>query len=380
LKSRIAIVSTHPIQYNAPLFALLAKKVEIDVMVFYTWGETSMGQKWDPDFGKSIEWDIPLLEGYNYHFTRNISKKPGSDHFKGIINPDLIQEIKDFNPNVIWVWGWSFHSHLKVMRYFKGKIPIWFRGDSILGENKKGFKTAARKLALTWIYKYIDKAFYVGQRNKEYYLEFGLNDSQLIKAYHSVDNDRFSAFTANGEVALKNLKRNLDIKDNDFVILYAGKLEPRKNPSFLSDLGKRIEKDKIKLVIVGNGPLETQLKSELEKSENVQFMDFQNQTQMPFIYRLADLYLLPSLSETWGLGMNEALASGTTVAASKYCGGAIDLINENNGFIFDPRDGVDTFINKLYIFRDLPKVDFHYEFLQTFNYDHIVDAVVQELF
>ena len=154
---KLALVTSPPIQYNAPLFELLSEQPAIELMVFYTWGQESIGSKFDPDFGKSIEWDIPLLEGYNYHFTRNVSKNPGSNHFKGIITPDLIQEIKDFDPNVIWVWGWSFHSHLKVMRYFKGKIPIWFRGDSIIGENIKSLNSFARKLVLTWIYKHIDK-------------------------------------------------------------------------------------------------------------------------------------------------------------------------------------------------------------------------------
>ncbi len=377
---RLALVTSHPIQYNAPLFAFLAEEPQIDLMVFYTWGEAALGPKYDPDFGKEIDWDIPLLKGYNYHFTRNISKNPGSNHFTGIITPDLIQEINDYNPSVIWVWGWSFHSHLKVMRYFKGKIPIWFRGDSIIGEKRNSIKTFARKSVLTWIYKHIDKAFYVGQRNKEYYLEYGLNESQLIKAHHSIDNSRFSLLTVKDELVLNNLKQNLDIKDNDYVILYAGKLEPRKNPAFLETLGKRIEKDKIKLIIVGNGPLETQLKLKLAEVKNVMFLDFQNQTQMPIIYRLAHLYLLPSLSETWGLGMNEALACGTPVAASKHCGGAIDLINQKNGFIFDPKEGVDNFMKKLNIFRDVPKVGFQNEFLQTFNYNRIVDAVVQELF
>lgn len=377
---KIAIISSHPIQYNAPFFELLAQHPKIDLLVIYTWGEKALTNKFDPHFGRVIEWDIPLLRGYKYHFSKNISKNPGSDHFTGIITPNLIQEIEGFNPDAIWVWGWSFQSHLKVMRYFKGKIPIWFRGDSIIGETSKSFKTVARKWVLTWIYKHIDKAFYVGQRNKEYYHEFGLNESQLIKAHHSIDNNRFSALSVNDKVVLKNLKQELEIKENDFVILFAGKLEPRKNPSFLESLGKRIEQEEIKLVIVGNGPLETQLKLELAQSKNVKFLDFQNQTQMPIIYRLANLYLLPSLSETWGLGMNEALACGTPVAASKHCGGAADLVNQKNGFIFDPKEGVDNFLQKLYIFRDLPKVDFRMEFIHTFNYDRIVEAVVQELF
>ena len=69
MKKKIAIISTHPIQYYAPLFNLLAKKIEIKV--FYTWGEESI-KKFDPGFGKKVEWDIPLLEGYNFQFLKNL--------------------------------------------------------------------------------------------------------------------------------------------------------------------------------------------------------------------------------------------------------------------------------------------------------------------
>ncbi len=134
---KIALISSHPIQYNAPLFAFLAKEPEIDLMVFYTWGEAALGPKYDPDFGKEIEWDIPLLEGYNYTFLKNTSKEPGSHHFKGIINPTLIQEIEVWAPDAVWVWGCAFDSHLKAMRYFKGKVPVWFRGDSTLLDESK---------------------------------------------------------------------------------------------------------------------------------------------------------------------------------------------------------------------------------------------------
>ena len=64
-RKKIAIISSHPIQYNAPFFALLAKEDAIDLKVFYTWGESCLDKKYDPDFGKVIKWDIPLLDGYN---------------------------------------------------------------------------------------------------------------------------------------------------------------------------------------------------------------------------------------------------------------------------------------------------------------------------
>ena len=118
---RLAIVTTHPIQYYAPVFKLLADK--IDVKVFYTWGSEAM-EKFDPGFGKAISWDIPLLDGYSYEWVKNTAPNPGSHHFKGIINPNLINQIKFWQADAILVYGWAYDSHLKVIRHFKNKLPI----------------------------------------------------------------------------------------------------------------------------------------------------------------------------------------------------------------------------------------------------------------
>lgn len=69
MKKKIAIISTHPIQYNAPLFRQLAKSDEIDIHVFYTWSQAQESVE-DKSFSKKIVWDIPLLEGYEYSFIK----------------------------------------------------------------------------------------------------------------------------------------------------------------------------------------------------------------------------------------------------------------------------------------------------------------------
>src|SRR5690242_286009 len=125
---RLAIITTHPIQYNAPLFALLHARKVIEIKVFYTWGESVLHKKYDPGFGKVIEWDIPLLEGYPFEFLENVSVEKGSHHFKGIDNPFIISSVEKFNPDAILVYGWAFKSHLEAMRYFKKRIPVLFRG------------------------------------------------------------------------------------------------------------------------------------------------------------------------------------------------------------------------------------------------------------
>ena len=336
---KIAIVTSHPIQYNAPLFVFLAQEPQIDLKVFYTWGKGALGPKFDPDFGKFIGWDIPLLDGYNYKFLNNISKDPGSHHFRGIINPTLNREIEVWGTDIVWIWGWAFDSHLKALRYFKGKKEVWFRGDSTLLDEPNGisFKKIVRRIFLIWVYRHVDKVFYVGTHNKEYFIKHKINDSQLIYAPHAIDNFRFSDPTGEKLKRALKLRKKLGFHNSDLVLLFAGKLEPRKNPSFLIELMNALESDNIKLLIVGSGPLESNLKQELNNCNRVFFLDFQNQSQMPILYRLADFYILPSVSETWGLAINEALASGTKVIGSKFCGGTIDLINDDNGFVFNPK-------------------------------------------
>jgi hypothetical protein len=123
---KLAIVTTHPIQYNAPLFELLTSRGNLDVKVFYTWGETVLENKYDPGFGKVIEWDIPLLKGYTYEFLENTALDKGSHHFKGINNPTLITELENYGAEAILIYGWAFKSHLKVLRHFHKKIPLFF--------------------------------------------------------------------------------------------------------------------------------------------------------------------------------------------------------------------------------------------------------------
>ena len=272
---KLAIISSHPIQYNAPLFALLAKEDNIDLKVFYTWGVDSIEEKYDPDFQQNIQWDIPLLEGYQYQFLENTSKDPGSHHFKGIINPELNQEIEKWGADIVWVWGWAFDSHLKALRNFKGKKEVWFRGDSTLLDEPKGFsvKKILRRVFLTWVYRHVDKAFYVGTHNKAYFVKHGLKETQLVYAPHAIDNDRFADLTGEYSNQAKDWRKELGISENQKVILFAGKLETKKNPFFLITLAKELPTNEYKIVFVGSGPLEENLKN--QATENCIFLRYQ---------------------------------------------------------------------------------------------------------
>ncbi len=334
---KLAIITSHPIQYNAPLFRLLTERKKIEVKVFYTWGQTKDGLVYDPDFKKEFKWDIPLLDGYEKEFVENSSPNPGAGHFKGIMNKDLIERIDQFDPDALLVYGWSFQSHLKVIRHFNGKRKILFRGDSTLLDEPKGFsfKKTIRRIFLKWVYRHIDTAIYTGEANKAYFLKHGINEDQLQYAPHAVENERFFDLNGEYEQKAKKWRIELNIPEDAFVFLFAGKLEHKKDPLILIESFKVLEDENARLLIVGNGVLENELKQKAATDKRITFLDFQNQQQMPVVYRLGDVFVLPSMGpgETWGLSVNEAMACAKPVIVSDKCGCAQDLV-KGNGFIF----------------------------------------------
>ncbi|WP_053971359.1 glycosyltransferase family 4 protein [Mangrovimonas sp. ST2L15] len=383
MTKKLAIVTTHPIQYYAPWFRLLAEQPNIEVKVFYTWSQTKEGFI-DRTFGEKIVWDIPLLDGYEYEFVDNVSKEPGSHHKNGIICPDLIEKISLWNPDTILVFGWYLKSHFEVMRYFKNKREIWFRGDSNLLDDLNFVKKLLRKIWLTYVYKFVDKVLYVGENNKNYYLEYGLKENQLIFAPHAIDNRRFeSSKNLNYDEEAIEWRKELGLFEEDLVVLFVGKFEPKKNPELLisavQEFNLKAEKE-IKLVLIGSGPLESQLKHLASEDENILFLPFQNQSKMPIVYRLGDILCLPSQGpgETWGLVVNEAMASSRGAIVSDKVGSACDLVeNGLTGYVFKSNEG----ISLIQVLNQLTKTNCKemglraHEKIDTYSFNYIVEAI-----
>ncbi len=374
---KLAIVTTHPIQYNAPWFKLLAEEPGIVVKVFYTWEQANTNTKFDPGFGRMVSWDVPLLEGYDYTFVKNTSVTPGSHHYKGIVNPTLNKEIEKWGAQAVLIFGWPFKSHLACMKYFKGKIPVLFRGDSTLLDEQPGFKQLLRRLFLKYVYSFVDYALYVGTNNKQYFLAHGIKEKQLVFVPHAIDNNRFAQNLQEYRNEAEHWRTELGISPDDFVVLFAGKFNNKKNPHFIIELARLLPDNRLKFVLVGNGELEEDLRNAATDERTI-FIDFQNQSKMPVIYHLCNVFILPSNGpgETWGLAINEALVCNKYVVATAKCGGAIDLIQNNiNGLLIEPGDiqGAVEYIKSL---MTSDKVDEHVTvnnaILEKYSFTNIV--------
>jgi len=339
MKAKLAIIATHAIQYYAPLFRILSSNDSLDVRVFYTWSQTVSGERADSGFGRTIRWDVPLLDGYNYEFVANVAKRPGTDHFWGLRNPTLIAIVERWGADAIFVIGWNSWTHLNVMRHFKCKTPVFFRGDSTLLDRRPLLRATARRIVLRWVYRHIDIALAVGRNNYDYFVWCGVPRERIVFAPHSVDIERFSRADAGYRERALAWRRELAIGDDAVAIIFAGKLQRKKDPLLLLDAF--IQRDfGCHLVFIGDGELEGRLRAVAKGQQNIHFMPFQNQSLMPAVYRLGDVFVLPSCGpgETWGLALNEAMASGCAIIASTAVGSARDLVVQGvNGWVFEAR-------------------------------------------
>ncbi|HLP36081.1 glycosyltransferase family 4 protein [Lacibacter sp.] len=375
---RLAIITTHPIQYNAPLFRVLSERKRIAVKIFYTWGQ-SQEAVFDARFGLQRSWDIPLLDGYEYEFVHNVSKRPDSNRFWGVINPGLIKQLEQEQFDAILVYRWSLFSHLRILRSFGGKPRLFFRGDSHLLKRERGLKAVLKKQLLRFVYQRVDKAFYVGAYNKTYYRHSGLTQDQLLYAPHAIDNERFSADAEGWEAKASAERLLLTIPQHCLVFLYAGKFYEVKQLELLIEVFQQLKGDQYRLLLVGNGEQEEQLRASAATDDRILFQPFRNQSEMPLVYRLGDVFVLPSKRETWGLGVNEAMACSRPAIVSDACGCAPELIVEREtGFVFRSGDEADL-LTQMQQFTDKTVSkkmgEKAFEHIQQFSLERVAEVI-----
>jgi glycosyltransferase involved in cell wall biosynthesis len=339
--TRLAVVTTHPIQYYAPWFRDLAARPELDVRVFYLW-DFGVTEREDKGFGRSIRWDVPLLDGYASEFVPNVSSAPGTGHFRGIDNPGLAAALRTFDPAAVLCLGYNYRSFFRLLlRKPLGNVPLLHRGDSHRLVPRHGPRARFRQLALKFLFRRFRAFLYVGAANRDYLRMHGVLENRLFFCPHAVDNARFMAdFEATRAAALA-WRQELGIAPEKTLVLFAGKLEEKKRPLDLLRALARAAAPDTALLFVGNGHLEESLRREAAAVPNVFFAPFQNQSVMPRTYAAADLVVLPSFgsAETWGLCINEAQCLARPVIVSSHVGCAADLVEPGKtGWVFPAGD------------------------------------------
>jgi glycosyltransferase involved in cell wall biosynthesis len=335
---RLAVVASHPIQYQAPLFRALAARPEIDLTVLFCcdWGLKSYDDK---GFGRELKWDVPLLDGYRSEFLPNVSPKPSPSRFWGLINPGVVRRLRAGGFDALWVHGWAkFTDWLAMLTAFASGVPVLLRGETTLLPRLPAWKAMAKRAILTQLFHRVSAFLAIGRYNAEFYRAYGVPKEKIFHVPYTVDNDFFLAQAERYLPEKIALKRMVGIPDDLPVILFCGKLTAVKRPmDLLKAFGEVSRTRRAGLIYVGDGPLRPQLEAYAREQhlQDVYFMGFQNQTKLPRFYAVADVFVLPSGFEPWGLVVNEAMCFGLPVIVSDQVGAGGDLVqNGVNGFTY----------------------------------------------
>jgi len=323
---RLAIVASHPVQYQAPLFREVAR--HLNIVVFYA-HRASQADQAKAGFGVHFDWDVDLLSGYKSVFLRNVAKDPGLDRISGCDTPEIAARLANGDFDAVLVLGWHFKAYLQAIFAAKRlRLPVIVRGDSHLDSPRSALKKVAKVFGYPPLLRLFNAGLYVGKRSRAYWTHYRYPADRLFFSPHCIDNEWFSA---RATVAARNsLRAQLGISVDAKVALFAGKLLPFKRPLDLVSAAAqlRVNGQGIVILVAGAGPLEQEVTAAARMARiTLHTLGFCNQTQMPAVYAAADVLVLPSSSrETWGLVANEALACGRPVILSDAVGAAPDLV------------------------------------------------------
>ncbi|MBZ9572242.1 glycosyltransferase family 4 protein [Patescibacteria group bacterium] len=383
-KYKLAILTSHPIPYQTPLFQKLAEHPKIDLMVYFC-SDFGVNKKLDPKFGIPVKWDKPLLEGYFYKFLKNHSPNPSTE-FWGLINPGIIKELWRERYNAILVHGYTlFTSWLAFFGAWITRTPIIFRGETLLLSHQPEWRRIIKNVVLRPLFRRIKAFLPIGTRSSEFYSYYGVSKHKLFLGPYSVDNDYFFEQRRKWQPKKEKIKKELNIPFKLPIILYVGKIYKIKAPF---DLLKAFEKiqEKAALIFVGEGEDRERLESYKKERniKNVYFLGFKNQSELGKYYVVADIFVLPSIREKWGLVINEAMCFSLPIITTDGVTAAVDLVRrEENGFIY-LKGNIEMLIKYLKeLISDLEKCkkmgEKSLKIISDWNYDVCEKAILKAL-
>jgi glycosyltransferase involved in cell wall biosynthesis len=339
---RLAILVSHPIHYQVFLYRRLSRHPRVDLNVYFCSDFGIKPRKIDPELGRSFNYGNAILEGYPHRFLKNFSPFPSLNHFWGLINLGVIKELYNEKYDAIWVHGWaSVTTWLCFLYCWMARIPIMLRGEAVLLYPVSFWRRLTKKFFLSLLFKKVKVFLPIGRLNADFYRAYGVGEEQLFFVPYATDNEYFLNQDRVYRPYRNSIKESLGIPPEKVVILFVGKLVERKRPFDLLKAFERIGIEEKALVFVGEGNQRSNLEKYVQERsiKDVYFIGFRGQDEMSKFFSVADIFVLPSIYEPWGMVVNEAMNFGLSIIATDKVGAAYDLVrNGENGFMYPAGD------------------------------------------
>jgi glycosyltransferase involved in cell wall biosynthesis len=344
MKTRIAVLNTHPIQYFAPLYAFLNQDPHLEVTALYL-SDFSLRGGHDNGFGRPVRWDLDLLSGYPYRFLGEAAKtRSPSGSFFAIVAPEVCNAIRNGGYDALWLHGHGYAANILALAVASSMaLPVLMRCETHLKLGRGPLKRAVRGSALRLLYSHCDRFLAIGSANEAFYRSLRVPESKIFRMPYAIDNARFMNMCRLTPTERRKKRYSLGVEDEHPVILYASKFQRHKRPHDLIRACEFLAREGLvfHLVMVGSGEMERELKEMVDAIElpRTNFLGFINQSVLPRVYAAGDVFVLPSEEEPWGLVVNEAMCAGLPIIATSAVGSAQDLIRcGENGIVYKARD------------------------------------------
>jgi glycosyltransferase involved in cell wall biosynthesis len=327
---RLAVLATHPIQYQAPWYRALASCGAVELDVFFG-HRASAKEQGDAGFGVAFEWDTPLLDGYRSQFLRNVAANPSVHRFNGIDTPEIGRLIATNAYDAVIVSGWNFKAAWQAMlACWRTGTPVMVRGDSHLYTGRSAAKRAVKAVAYRGFVPRLDACLSVGKWSAEYFRHYGAPPERIFFVPHVLDEQRFAGELRRCELNRAKLRERWQLDPDATVYLYSGKFIAKKRPlDFIRAVASASQDGRpVQGLMVGDGPLRAECETAVrELRAPVRFAGFLNQSQVVDGYSAADALILASDGgETWGLVAQEAMFCGRPCIVSDQVGCGPDLV------------------------------------------------------
>ena len=296
--------------------------------------------------------------------------------------------MKSTKSDVIIVNSWTFASDILLILAagFFGK-KVWLHAENPLHKELKqsAFKRIVKKLFFKYfLFKFFtNKILYIGSENKKFFKYCGVDEKNLIFTPYCIDNKKFQMVSQQLADRRHEIKTQLNLPLDRKVILFCGKFMSIKRPLDLIQAFENLKSKNADLVLVGDGELKGEIENYIKRNslDHVYLPGFVNQSEISKYYSIADVFVLCSEMETWGLSVNEALNFNVPCIVSDNSACGMDLIIEGvNGFIYETGN-----ISELAKCLDLVLSeeknisDYEFESINSFSIEVVVNNLVKSL-
>ena len=330
-KTKVVLLHNVMVPYKFPLFKFLSAQKEIDLEVLFM-SRSAKNRRWA--LKKNLGFKYKVLPKLEFNFS-------GKDLLTYIVSYTFPLEFfrKKFDVLIVHGWlDWATQIGFFLCKLSGRKYIIWSESSV----NEKSWRRTLTSPFVKLLVRGADACIAIGTSSRQYFEILGADPAKIFMAYYTMDVKYFSRGSKISKYEKKMIRDKMGISPGK-VILYVGQFIERKGVNYLLSAFKNLQKEvfDVSLVLVGYGPQKDFLLERIkkEKIEDVFFHDFVEVSELPRMYALADVFVLPSFEEAWGLVINEAMAAGLPVITTSKVGASIDLVfNGQNGFVVPARN------------------------------------------